>query len=310
MSEEKRDSRTLAPSRPCGPAGAGCRAYRPPCLWATGDGGAELRQGSGAGRARARSGTPWRRRSASSWAGSSRCPRRSSSDATGSAGIQAEFAKIGATPERFECPYRVLVDRISHEVKHYRFYLKDAALAGTFVINDPFWWSADDKFFGYSLAARIGVAVPRTAMLPQKDYIPAIDKHRSLRNLQFPLNWESVIDYIKFPAVLKPADGGGVEGRHDRALAGGALPRVRRVGPARDDAAGVHRFRGLRPLHLRRAGERAADPGTTPRAFTRRTGLRGAALSTRAGAGSPRRCTTGSSRTLFKLNRALGLCTT
>jgi len=124
-------------------------------------------------------------------------------------GIQAEIAKIGGTPERFQSPYRVLVDRISQEVKHYRFYLKAAALGGTFVINDPFWWSADDKFFGYSLAARLGVAVPRTVMLPQKDYIPAIDKHRSLRNLEFPLSWEAIIDYVKFPAVLKPADGGG-----------------------------------------------------------------------------------------------------
>ena len=124
-------------------------------------------------------------------------------------GIHAEIATIGGTPERFQCPYRVLVDRISHEVKHYRFYLKAAALSGTFVINDPFWWSADDKFFGYSLAARLGVAVPRTAMLPQKDYIPGIVKDRSLRNLEYPLNWRAIIDYVKFPAVLKPADGGG-----------------------------------------------------------------------------------------------------
>jgi hypothetical protein len=124
-------------------------------------------------------------------------------------GIQAEIAKIGGTPERFQCPYRVLVDRISQEVKHYRFYLKAAALGGAFVINDPFWWSADDKFFGYSLAARLGVAVPRTVMLPQKDYIPAIVKDRSLRNLEYPLDWDAIIDYVKFPAVLKPADGGG-----------------------------------------------------------------------------------------------------
>lgn len=124
-------------------------------------------------------------------------------------GITAGLATIGGTPERFECPYSVLIDRISQEVKHYRFYLKAAALAGSFVINDPFWWSADDKFFGYSLASQIGVAIPRTIMLPQKDYIPAIVKDRSLRNLEFPLNWEAAVDYIKFPAILKPADGGG-----------------------------------------------------------------------------------------------------
>ncbi|MCC6558432.1 MAG: hypothetical protein IT372_36300 [Polyangiaceae bacterium] len=124
-------------------------------------------------------------------------------------GVEAEIARIGGTPERFESPYRVLIDRISQEVKHYRFYLKAAALGGAFVINDPFWWSADDKFFGYSLASQIGVAVPRTVMLPQQDYIPAIDKKRSLRNLEYPLNWEAIVDYVGFPAILKPADGGG-----------------------------------------------------------------------------------------------------
>src|SRR5258708_15471838 len=124
-------------------------------------------------------------------------------------GIEAEFAKIGGTAERFTSPYRVLVDRISQEVKHYRFHLKCAALAGAYVINDPFWWSADDKFFGYSVVERAGVAVPRTVMLPQKDYIPAIDKRRSLRNLEYPLDWEAIVAYVGFPAILKPADGGG-----------------------------------------------------------------------------------------------------
>ena len=123
--------------------------------------------------------------------------------------IVAELAKIGGIQETFTCPYAVLIDRISQEVKHYRFYLKAAALSGSFVINDPFWWSADDKFFGYSVATRLGVATPRTVMLPQKDYVPSIVKDRSLRNLEFPLKWSSIFDYVKFPAILKPADGGG-----------------------------------------------------------------------------------------------------
>ncbi len=95
-------------------------------------------------------------------------------------GIQAELARIGGTPETFQARYRVLIDRISHEVPFYRFHLKAASLAGTYVINDPFWWSADEKFFGYSLAARIGVTVPRTVLLPSKSYIAAIDPQRSL----------------------------------------------------------------------------------------------------------------------------------
>ncbi len=124
-------------------------------------------------------------------------------------GIVAELARIGGTPETFQARYRVLIDRISHEVPFYRFHLKAASLAGTYVINDPFWWSADEKFFGYSLAARIGVTVPRTVLLPSKSYIPAIDPQRSLRNLEYPLDWEAIARYVGFPAILKPADGGG-----------------------------------------------------------------------------------------------------
>ena len=32
---------------------------------------------------------------------------------------------------------------------------------------------------------------------------------QSLRNLDFPLDWEAIFDYVKFPAFLKPHDGGG-----------------------------------------------------------------------------------------------------
>ncbi|MBX5481967.1 MAG: hypothetical protein IRZ16_09050 [Myxococcaceae bacterium] len=124
-------------------------------------------------------------------------------------GVTAELAQIDATPERFTSRYAVLVDRISHEVPFYRFHLKAAALAGVYVVNDPFWFSADDKFFGFSLAAKLGVPVPRTMLLPQRDYVPSIDKNRSLRNLVYPLDWEAIARYVGFPAILKPADGGG-----------------------------------------------------------------------------------------------------
>ena len=49
-------------------------------------------------------------------------------------------------------------------------YLKHAVLEGTYVINNPFWWTADDKFFNYAVAQRLGVAMPKTVVLPQKAY--------------------------------------------------------------------------------------------------------------------------------------------
>jgi hypothetical protein len=128
------------------------------------------------------------------------------------AGVVAEFAKLGGTRMDERVPYDVLVDRISHEVPYYRSYLKHAVLDGATVINNPFMWTADDKFFGASLCTRLGLAHPRTVALPNKDYVPEIVKTESLRNLEYPLNWQAVADYVGLPCVLKDAHGGGWRG--------------------------------------------------------------------------------------------------
>ena len=125
-------------------------------------------------------------------------------------GVRAEMCLLGGAGELEEPPrYAVIVDRISHEVPFYRAYLKSASLLGTAVINDPFWWEADEKFFECTLARRLGVAVPRTVVLPNKEYVHHIDPNRSLRNLAYPLDWEGFVRYTGLPAVLKPNTGGG-----------------------------------------------------------------------------------------------------
>ena len=122
--------------------------------------------------------------------------------------VTAEFVQLGAVRMAEPSRYAVIVDRISHDVPFYRAYLKNAVLDGTYIINNPFWWSADDKFFNYALATRLGVAIPRTVILPHKEHPPGTTD-RSMRNLQYPLDWQAVFDYIGFPAFLKPFDGGG-----------------------------------------------------------------------------------------------------
>ncbi len=125
------------------------------------------------------------------------------------AGVTAEFVKLGGTRMNELCEYAVIVDRISHEVPYYRSYLKNAVLQGTAVINNPFMWTADDKFFEASLADKLGVASPKTVVLPNKDYVPGIVHDESLRNLIYPLNWDALLSYIGLPCVLKDAHGGG-----------------------------------------------------------------------------------------------------
>jgi hypothetical protein len=124
-------------------------------------------------------------------------------------GVVAEYVKLGGTRMNEPVPYAVLIDRISHEVPYYRTYLKHAALMGATVINNPFTWTADDKFFESTLATKLGVAHPKTLVLPNKDYVPGIVHNESLRNLVYPLDWRGIVNYVGLPCIIKDAHGGG-----------------------------------------------------------------------------------------------------
>jgi glutathione synthase/RimK-type ligase-like ATP-grasp enzyme len=122
--------------------------------------------------------------------------------------VTAELITIGGVKMAEPSGYDVIIDRISHEIPFFRAYLKNAALCGTYVINNPFWWSADDKFFNFALATKLGVAIPPTIILPHKEHPPNTTA-QSMRNLRYPMNWDEVFSYVGFPAFLKPFDGGG-----------------------------------------------------------------------------------------------------
>ena len=123
-------------------------------------------------------------------------------------GVVAEPVRIDKVVQGEPTGYAVILDRISQDVPFYRAYLKNAALCGAAVINNPFWWSADEKFFNNCLATLTGVPVPKTVILPSRD-LPADTSDQSFSNLAFPLDWESIFQYIGFPAYMKPFAGGG-----------------------------------------------------------------------------------------------------
>lgn len=122
--------------------------------------------------------------------------------------ISAEFVRIDKVLQAEPLDYAVIIDRISQDVPFYRAAMKNAAICGTAVINNPFWWSADEKFFNNALAVKIGVPVPKTVILPSKD-LPNDTTDQSFRNLAYPLDWEGIFNYVGFPAYMKPFDGGG-----------------------------------------------------------------------------------------------------
>lgn len=123
-------------------------------------------------------------------------------------GIVAEAVQVDVVEQADPTEYAVIIDRISQDVPFYRAYLKNAALTGTAVLNNPFWWSADEKFFNNCLAKTMGVPVPNTVILPSNSR-PDDTTEQSFRNMKFPMDWERIFDYVKFPAYMKPHAGGG-----------------------------------------------------------------------------------------------------
>jgi hypothetical protein len=128
-------------------------------------------------------------------------------DAYSSNDVYAEFVTVDPESLEGNPGYDVILDRISHEAPFYRSYLKWAALRGSYVVNNPFLWSADDKFIGHVIASRLGLAVPRTVILPHK-LPPPNTQANSFRNLRLPIDWPAVFSRVAFPAFLKPHDGG------------------------------------------------------------------------------------------------------
>ncbi len=123
-------------------------------------------------------------------------------------GIIAEPVHIDKAIQGAPSGYAVIIDRISQDVPFYRTWLKNAAVTGTAVINNPFWWSADDKYFNNCLMTQIGVPVPKTAIIPSRD-LPDDTSNESFSNLAFPLDWDSIFSYTGFPVYMKPFAGGG-----------------------------------------------------------------------------------------------------
>lgn len=122
--------------------------------------------------------------------------------------VQAELIKIGGTFMDSELSYDVIIDRISHEIPYYRAFLTYAAIKGCYVINNPFTWSADNRFVGTVMAQQLGLRTPKTVALPNKDVEKDVGPD-SFRNLVYPMDWQGIIDYVGVPAIFKDLRSGG-----------------------------------------------------------------------------------------------------
>ncbi|MEZ6195745.1 MAG: hypothetical protein R3F20_08445 [Planctomycetota bacterium] len=131
----------------------------------------------------------------------------------GEAGIEVEPVRFAGTGLEEPWRFDLVVDRASARVPYYRSALRQAVLDGVRVVGDPFREATRDRFFDLSLLRRLGVPVPETVLLPNKEY-PSDPGPGGLRNLAYPLDWDALLERVGRPAWLKDVDPARLAGAH------------------------------------------------------------------------------------------------
>ena len=97
--------------------------------------------------------------------------------------------------------FKVMVDRASYCDNYLKAMVKNYALKGTYVINNPFANICDDKIIELNMCNKLGIPYPRTVILPKLNTEMDTRDQVELPNLDLALS------KLRFPIVLKPHDG-------------------------------------------------------------------------------------------------------
>ncbi|MSQ00447.1 MAG: hypothetical protein EXR71_00975 [Myxococcales bacterium] len=129
--------------------------------------------------------------------------------------VRVEPFDLQATPN-----YDVVLDRITHWFPTTREWVKKLAIDGTYVLNNPWMIQAAEKHTTYVAMMRLGFPIPRTALLPPKEYPDESDVNTTIRRYNKLFSLDAVGDSVGYPLFMKPYDGGawrGVSKVDDRA---------------------------------------------------------------------------------------------
>ncbi|HSJ28661.1 MAG TPA: hypothetical protein VLB67_10645 [Acidimicrobiia bacterium] len=129
--------------------------------------------------------------------------------------ISFEVERVTIEPFDLAQPvhYDVLLDRLTPWYHTSREWIKKAVVQNDlYVLNNPFTLQAMEKHTSYAAMIRLGLPVPRTVLLPPKDYVPQPDLQMTLSSYARMFDLAEVGESIGYPAFLKPYDGGAWRG--------------------------------------------------------------------------------------------------
>lgn len=129
-------------------------------------------------------------------------------------GETVRFAVDRVTVEPFDLQYtpryHLVIDRLTHWFAISREWIKKIALMdGVYVLNNPWAIQSMEKHTSYAAMMRLGMPIPKTWLIPPKDYVDEGDVKVTIKRYNRLFDLGSVGDEIGYPAFLKPYDGGG-----------------------------------------------------------------------------------------------------
>jgi len=115
--------------------------------------------------------------------------------------ITTKFISLGS--EEIPCAheFQVVVDRLSFHYPFLREIMKNMALGGTYVINNPFTASATNKILDMGVGSQMGIDFPKTMVLPDR---AAVTETEGLVAEPY---LSRVGEELGFPCIVKPYNG-------------------------------------------------------------------------------------------------------
>jgi hypothetical protein len=108
-----------------------------------------------------------------------------------------------------DCPYDVVIDRLTHWFHTSREWIKKAVLVNDlYVFNNPWSIQSMEKQTSYAAMMRLGFAVPETWMIPPKEHEESADLQATLNKYAKLFDLGAIGDQIGYPLYMKPYDGG------------------------------------------------------------------------------------------------------
>ncbi|MEM9383513.1 MAG: hypothetical protein AAGA68_00500 [Pseudomonadota bacterium] len=129
-------------------------------------------------------------------------------------GDTLRFESERVTIEPFDlqqpCRYEVVIDRLTHWYSPTREWIKKSViLDDLYVYNNPWSLQSMEKQTTYCAMMRLGLPVPRTWMIPAKEYESSADLDVTLGRYAKLFDLDEIGEQIGYPVFMKPYHGGG-----------------------------------------------------------------------------------------------------